>query len=180
MIEGVSERRVPASCRAVCGRRSRNYATSFLVNVPCSLFDHSGNLFRPGGVDRVAGTRHFDLVAVGSRGVPAFEVGGDGSVRPRYHHPAWFASPRSRRDDRLEIVSKVEHLRSRHELGLLGRQVGGEVIMKLRGVEVSETVRCLLYGTRLAEVAWEALAVVRLVLSRVGHVRRDVYKTGDG
>src|SRR6202007_335395 len=113
------------------------------------------------------------LVAIGSRGVPAFEVGVDGSVRSRYHHPAWFASPSSRGDDCFEIVGKVEHLRSRHESGLVGRQVGGEVLMKLRGVEVRETVWCLPYRTRLAEVAWEALAVVRLILACVGHVRRD-------
>src|SRR5258708_28612281 len=130
-------------------------------------------------VDRVAGARNFDLMAVGSRGVPAFEVGVDGSVRPGYHHPAWFVSPRSRGDDRFEIVRKVEYLRSRHETGLLGRQVSCEVLMKLRGVEVRETVRCLLYCTRLAEVAWEALAVVRLVLSSVGHVGSHVHQSGD-
>jgi len=79
-----------------------------------------------------------------------------------------------------EIVGKVEHLRSRHETGLLRRQVGREVLMKLRRVEISEIVCRLLYRTRLAQVTWEALPVVSLVLSRVGHVRRDVYKTGDG
>src|SRR6266478_7643021 len=49
--------------------------------------------------------------------------------------------------------------------------------MKLRWVEVSETVCCLLYRTRLAEVTWEALSVVRLVLSSVWHVSRDVHQT---
>ena len=39
----------------------------------------------------------------------------------------------------FEVVSCVERLRSRHESGLLRRQVSGEVLMKLRGVEVSET-----------------------------------------
>jgi hypothetical protein len=58
----------------------------------------------------------------------------------RYQHPARFASPRRRGDDCFEIVSCVEHLRSRHESGLLHRQVGCEVLMKLRGIEVSETV----------------------------------------
>jgi len=37
---------------------------TFLVNVRCSLFDDSGNFFRPGDVDRVAGAGDFDLVAV--------------------------------------------------------------------------------------------------------------------
>jgi hypothetical protein len=51
--------------------------------------------------------------------------------------------------------------------------------MKLRGVEVSETVCRLLHRTRLAEVTREALSVVGLVLSSVWHVRRDVHQTGN-
>jgi len=51
--------------------------------------------------------------------------------------------------------------------------------MKLGGVEVSETVCRLLYRTRLAEVTWEALSVVSLVLSSVWHVRRDVHQAGN-
>src|SRR5882762_4934743 len=99
-------------------------------------------------------------MAVGPYGVPAFEVGADGSVFCRYQHPAWFASPRRSGDNCFEIVRCVEHLRSRHESSLLGRQVGCEVLMKLRGVEVSETIGCLLYSPRLAEVTWEALSVI--------------------
>lgn len=37
---------------------------TFLVNVRCNLFDDSGNFFRPGDVDRVAGAANFELVAV--------------------------------------------------------------------------------------------------------------------
>src|SRR5713101_8114517 len=118
-------------------------------------------------------------MAVGPCGIPAFEVGADGSVFCRYQHPAWFTSPRSRGDDRFEIVSCVEHLRLAHESGLLSRQVGCEVLMKLRGVEVSETVWSFLYRGRLAEVTWEALSVVSLVLSSVWHVGRDVHQTGN-
>ena len=58
--------------------------------------------------------------------------------------------------------------------GLLSRQVGCEVLMKLRGVEVSETVCRFLYRSRLAEVTRESLSVVSLVLSSVWHVGRDV------
>ena len=72
-----------------------------------------------------------------------------------------------------------EHLRSRHEGGLLSRQVGCEVLMKLRGIKVSETVRRLPYSSRLAEVTWEALSVVSLVLSGIWHVSSDVHQTGD-
>src|SRR5882762_9207576 len=118
-------------------------------------------------------------MTLGSFCIPPFEVGVDGSVFCRYQHPAWFASPRSRGDDCFEIVSCIEHLRSRHESGLLRRQVGCEVLMKLRGVEVSETVWRLLYRGRFAEVTWESLPVVSLVLSSIWHVGRDVDQSDD-
>src|SRR6266852_1379354 len=159
---------------------ARSELQSFLPSVRCSFFDQGCNLLRSGDVDRVAGAGDFDLVAVGSCGIPPFEIGIDGSVRSRYQRPAWPASPRSCGDDGFEIVSLVEHLRARHEGRLLGRQVGCEVLMKLRGVEVSETVCRLLYCSRLAEVTGEALSVVSLIFSSVGHVGRDVHQTSDG
>src|SRR5258705_3756765 len=106
-------------------------------------------------------------MAVGPCGIPAFEVRTDGSVFCRYQHPARFASPRRRRDDRFEIVSCVEYLRSRHESSLLRREIGCEILVKLRGVEVRETVGRRLYRTRPAEVTWEALSVVSLILSSI-------------
>src|SRR3984893_16118970 len=99
-------------------------------------------------------------MAMSSLGVPPFKVRVDGSVFCCYQHPAWFASPRRRGDGCVEIVSGVEYLRSRHESGLLRRQIGCKVLMKLRGVEIGETV-CFLYRTRLAEITREALSVVR-------------------
>ena len=39
-----------------------------------SLFDQCGNFLRMRDVDRVAGASDFDGVALGARGVPAFEV----------------------------------------------------------------------------------------------------------
>src|SRR5882762_787660 len=51
--------------------------------------------------------------------------------------------------------------------------------MKLRGVEVSETVCRLLYRTRLAEITWEALSVVGLIFSHIWHVGRDVDQSGN-
>src|SRR5882724_6479876 len=113
-------------------------------------------------------------MALGSLGIPPLQVGIDGSIFCRYQHPTRFASPRGSGDDCFEIVSCVEHLRSRHESGLLSRQVGGEVLMKLRGVEVSETVCCFLYRRRFAQITWESLSVVSLILSRIRHVSRDV------
>jgi len=51
--------------------------------------------------------------------------------------------------------------------------------MKLRGVKVSETVSRLLYRSRLAEVTGETPSVVRLILSCIWHVGRDIHQTGD-
>ena len=41
----------------------------------CGFFDQSCNLLWPGDVDRLAGVRDFDLVTVGSCGIPPLEVG---------------------------------------------------------------------------------------------------------
>src|SRR6267378_710195 len=145
-----------------------------LLRVRGSFFDQSCNFFRPGDVDRVTRPRDFDLVTLGSFGVPPFEIRVDGSVLCRYQHPARFASPRSSGDDCFEIIGQVEHLRSRHESSLLSRQVGCEVLMKLRGVEVSETVCRLLYRVRFAEIARESFPVVRFIFASVWHMGRDV------
>src|SRR5580658_10983549 len=104
-------------------------------------------------------------MAAGPCGIPPLEVRVDGSVCSSYQHPARFASPRRRGDDSFEIVSCVEHLRSRHESGLLSWQVGREVLMKLRGVEVSETVCRRLHRTGLADVTWKALSIASLTFS---------------
>src|ERR1700680_4947866 len=51
--------------------------------------------------------------------------------------------------------------------------------IKLRGVEVSETVCRLHDRTRLAEVTWKTLSVVSLILPSIGHVGSDVHQTSD-
>jgi hypothetical protein len=51
--------------------------------------------------------------------------------------------------------------------------------MKLRGVEISETVSRRLYRGRLAEVTWEAFSDVSLILSSIWHVGRDVYQSNN-
>jgi catalase len=146
-----------------------------LPNVRCRFFDQSRDLFRPGDIDRVAGAGDFDLVAVGSCGIPSFELGVNGSVLRRYQHPTRFASPGRHGNDRCEIAGCGEYLRSRHERGLLSRQVSSEVFMKLRGVEVRETIRRLLYRRGLAEVTRKPLSGHRLTLSSIRHVGRDVH-----
>src|ERR1700761_966587 len=113
-------------------------------------------------------------------GIKKFEVGVDRSARPGDDHPTRFLSPCRRGDDCLEVHSCVEHLRSRHESGLLRRQIGGEVLMELGWIEVREAICCLLYRARLAEVTREALAVVRFVLSSVWHVRCNVHQSSNG
>src|SRR5512133_3876111 len=112
-----------------------------------------------------------------SLGVPTFKLGVDGSVVCRNQHPARFTSPRGCSYHCLEVVTKIEYLRSRHKSGLLRRQISSKVRMKLCRVEVSKTVYRLLYRTRLAEITREALSVVRLVLSSVWHMGRDVHQT---
>jgi hypothetical protein len=70
-------------------------------------------------------------------------------------------------------------LRSRHESGLLSWQVGCEVLMKPRGVEISETVSRLLDCSRLREVTRESFSIVSLTFSRIWHVGRDVHQSGN-
>ena len=65
-------------------------------------------------------------------------------------------------------------LRSRHECGLLSRQIRREILMELRGIKVSETVCRLLYRTRLAEITRKALSVVSLILASVRHMGCNV------
>ena len=55
-------------------------SSTSLPTVRCSFFDQSCDLLRPGDVDRMTGARDFDLVAVGSFGIPPFQVRMDGSV----------------------------------------------------------------------------------------------------
>jgi len=128
-----------------------------LLRLRRSFFDQRCNLLRPGDIDDVARAFDFDFAAFGARGIPPFEIGVDGSVFCRNQHPARLASPCRLGDDCIEIGSSVEHLRSRHKGSLLRWQVGRKVLMKLRRVEVSETVSRLLYGGGPAEVAWESL-----------------------
>ena len=61
----------------------------------------------------------------------------------------------------------------------VGRSPSYEVLMKLRGVKVSETVRRLLDRRRLTEVTWETLSEVSFILSCIWHVGSDVDQTGD-
>src|ERR1700722_13466639 len=65
-----------------------------------SFFDHSCNLLRVGYVDTVTSTCDFHLVAVGSCGIPPFEVRVDGSVCSRHQHPTWLRAPRGTGDGR--------------------------------------------------------------------------------
>src|SRR5882757_4406880 len=127
----------------------------------------------------MAGACDFYRVAMSSLRIKPFEVGVDRSIRPGDDHPTRFFSPCRRGDYCLEIIRGVGYLRSRHESGLLHRKIGCKVLMELGGIEVRKTICRLLYRTRLAEVAREALSVVRFVLSSVWHVRCNVHQSGN-
>jgi hypothetical protein len=60
------------------------------------------------------------------------------------------------------------------ERGLLKREVGCKVLVKLRRVKVGETVCGLLHRVRLGEITGEPLSVLGLTLSGVRHVGRHV------
>jgi len=128
----------------------------------------------------VAGAGYFDYVAVGAGGVPTFEVWVDGPVVSGDDHPGWFGSPGGVGDGCFEVVGEVEDLRSRHEFSLVRGNVSCEILMKLCGVEIGETVCGLLDHCRFAQVAGDALSVVGFILSGVRHVRCDVDEGGDG
>jgi hypothetical protein len=55
----------------------------------------------------MAGACDFGSMALGSCGVPPFEIGVKGSVGSRYQHPAWFASPRSRESEQYCVCEAV-------------------------------------------------------------------------
>src|SRR5260221_5823162 len=127
-------------------------------------------------VDGVAGSLYLYLVAVRALGVHAFQVGVDGLVVLCYQVPAGLQFPGGVGDGRGEHLSRSERLRVRHELGLLARQVGGEVCREVGGIEKDEAVRR--FDQRFGGVG-ELLAVGGLGLPLLRRVRSDVYQGGD-
>jgi hypothetical protein len=88
----VSAKRSPYAPHLPMNHHSTLHTLQLLLpGVRCSFFDQSCNLLRVRNVNRVARARDFNLMAVGSCGIPALEVGIDGSVAAGYQHPAWFA-----------------------------------------------------------------------------------------
>jgi hypothetical protein len=55
-----------------------------LPSVGCGFFNQSCDLFRSGDVDRMAGASDFDLVTVGSCGIPTPQLRIDGFISRRY------------------------------------------------------------------------------------------------
>jgi hypothetical protein len=86
-----------------------DHADVSLLRVLSGVLDRRGDLPGMGDVDWVAAACGFDRVAMSSLGVPSFKVRVDGSVFCRYQHPTWFAPPRRRGDDCLDIVRGVEY-----------------------------------------------------------------------
>jgi hypothetical protein len=85
-------------------------------------------------------TIQFDRVAVGARVVPPVEIGIDDPVRRCNNRPARLSLPGGRGHRRREDLSCRQDLRSRLELRLLARQIGGEVPVKVCGGEEDEAV----------------------------------------
>src|SRR5258705_2781227 len=124
----------------------------------------------------------FFCVAVSARVVPPLEIGINYLVRRRDNRPARLGLPRSSGQRRSEDLGCCQYLRPRFEFGLLARQVGGEVLVEVRGVEVGEAVVRLLYRSFLLRGgAGHVLLLSKgaLVLSDVGSVRSDVHKSDD-
>jgi len=92
---------LPCKLLRLNAARLQSLLHSLLPSVRRSLSITAATFFGLGHVNRVAGVCDFDRVAVGSLGIPPFEVGVDGSVSSRCQHPDWFASTRSRGDDRF-------------------------------------------------------------------------------
>src|SRR6266446_8094608 len=69
-----------------------------LSSVLCRFLDQRGDFVRMGNVDHVTCACDFDFVALGARGIPAFQFWVDSAVVARHQHPAWLRSPRSGRD----------------------------------------------------------------------------------
>ena len=124
----------------------------------------------------MAGSFYLYLVAVRALGVHAFQVGIDGFIVLCHQVPAGLQFPSGIGNGRGEHFSRSEHLRVRHELGLFGRQVGGEVGREVGGIEEDEAVRCL--DQRSGGVG-ELLTVGGLGLALFRCVRSDVYERGD-
>src|ERR1700683_4922591 len=77
------------------------------------------------------------------------------------------------------MCCRVEHLRARHECGLVGGKVSCEQFMKLRRVDICETVGRFLYGARFGEAARKALSVLGLFLAGIGHVGCDIHQANN-
>src|SRR5229473_572581 len=131
-------------------------------------------------VDGMARASEFFCVAVSARVVPSLEIGIDDLVRTGDNRPAWLGLPGGRGHRRSEDLRCRQHLRSRLEFGLLARQISGEVIVEVGGIEKSEAVVGHLHRSfLLRRGAWHALPKGAFVFSDIGSVRGDVDKADD-
>src|SRR5258708_1672597 len=79
-------------------------------------------------------------LTLGSLVVKPLQVRIDDQVRPSDNAPARLCLPGGRGQWRVEDLRSGENLRSRLEYGLLGRQIGCEVLWEVGLVEESEAV----------------------------------------
>src|SRR5262249_24523201 len=123
---------------------------AFSASVPGGIFDHCCDFLWVRHVDSMARSRDVASVAVGTFGIPPFQLWADRPVCVRDNHPAWLGSPCSSGDDSFEIVSQVGYLRLRHEGCLIGGKVSSKKVVKLCRVKVGKTVWQLLDRCGLA------------------------------
>src|SRR3981081_3351773 len=101
-----------------------------------SVLNDGRDLVRTRFVDGMTRAVEFGRVAVGARAGPPLKIGIDDPVRPGYNGPARLRLPGGRSYWRVEDSSCRQYLRSRLEVGLVARQVGGEVLVEgCRGEE---------------------------------------------
>ena len=78
-----------------------------------------------------------------------------------------------------KLLAKLRTCERAMKAGLLHEKIGSKVLMKLRRIEVRETICRLFQRTRFREVTRKALPVISFVFPSVWHVRCDVSQSGN-
>jgi hypothetical protein len=104
------------------------------------LLNESSHFFGMRDVNRVAGSLCLDFVAVRAHGVHSFQIGIYGLVVLGHHVPARFQLPSGVGDRRREHLGGGWHLGLRHELGLRGWQIRGEVFGEVSRIKQEEAI----------------------------------------
>ena len=107
----------------------------------------------------MAGACDFDRVALGPLGIPTLQVRVDGSIASATSIQLGLVLQAAVVIVAEKLSAKLSTCERAMKAACSGK-VGCEQFMKLRGVEICETVWGLLYRARFGEVARKALSVV--------------------